>query len=179
MSTARVWTRGYARQARADLDTWHRLQQIHFVPECHKLLFLQMACEKVAKAHLCASGTDPNHLQASHAYITKSLPTAIRQHIVELRLRHDAALHLLRHSRHLAQEIEMLAPAVRRGGQRPDNCEYPWEDEMDRLHVPLDWAFVPSQLLTVSSGRTFIKLVRAAIDRLIQDTTDSDRPRMS
>jgi hypothetical protein len=29
--------------------------------------------------------------------------------------------------RQLAREIELLSPAVKRDGQREDNCEYPWE----------------------------------------------------
>jgi hypothetical protein len=64
------------------------------------------------------------------------------------------------HSKHLAREIELLSPAVTDDGQRPDNCEYPWEDAGAQLHVPLDWTFAPSGLLTapavgcrVSEGR--------------------------
>ncbi|MGP0063486.1 MAG: hypothetical protein ACLQGP_07810 [Isosphaeraceae bacterium] len=44
----------------------------------------------------------------------------------------------MNHAHYLAREIEVLAPAVKRGGQRPDNCEYPWEDDAGTLHVPLD-----------------------------------------
>jgi hypothetical protein len=46
------WARGYARQAQADFQTFEKLQAMP-VPECHKLQFLQMACEKLVKAHLC------------------------------------------------------------------------------------------------------------------------------
>jgi len=75
MSTADEWANGYARQAWADFETWERLRDIDAVPECHKLLFLQMACEKLTKAHLCKAGSDPTKLQSSHAYIAKNLPT--------------------------------------------------------------------------------------------------------
>jgi len=61
----------------------------------------------------------------------------------------------------------MLAPAVKRGGQRPDNCEYPWEDAGGELHVPLDWSFAPANLLVAPAGRTFLKLVRESIDRFL------------
>jgi hypothetical protein len=44
------------------------------------------------------------------------------------------------HIRHLAKEIEVLNPAVRRDGQRLDNCEYPWEFG-DLVISPLDWGF--------------------------------------
>ena len=165
MSTAHEWARGYARQAAADFDTWSILQGQRTVPTCHKLLFLQMACEKLTKAHLCKAGSDPGQLQTSHAYIAKNLPIVIRQQMAELGDSVKGKGWILLHSKHLAQEIEMLAPAVKRGGRRPDNCEYPWEDAGGRLHVPLDWSFVPANLLIAPAGRTFLKLVREAIAR--------------
>ncbi len=59
MSDPEEWAKGFARQARADFETWDRLQGIPETPECHRLLFLQMACEKPTKAHLCKAGSDP------------------------------------------------------------------------------------------------------------------------
>jgi hypothetical protein len=165
MSTADEWAQAYARQASADFDTWNFLQSQPAVPTCHKLLFLQMACEKLTKAHLCKAGSDPRQLQSSHAYIAKNLPIVIRQQMAELGDSVKGKGWILLHSKHLAQEIEMLAPAVKRGGRRPDNCEYPWEDAGGRLHVPLDWSFVPANLLIAPAGRTFLKLVREAIAR--------------
>ena len=164
MSRSAEWAAAFARQAGADLATWEKLQPVADVPECHKLQLLQMACEKLAKAHLCKAGSDPGVLQSSHAYISKNLPIIIRQQI-EVSNRRDAAW-VVQLAGHLAREIEMLAPAVWRGGRRPDNCEYPWEDEGGVLHSPLDWTFTPSTLLTTAAGRTFMKLIRDAINRL-------------
>ncbi len=164
MSDPEKWAKAFARQAQADFETWERLQTVAEIPECHKLLFLQMACEKLTKAHLCKAGSDPGAIQSSHAYVAKSLPIIIRQQISMSNPKN--ASWVLKHSEHLAREIEMLASAVRRGGRRLDNCEYPWEDEGGRLHVPLDWTFTPSGLLSTPAGRTFLKLVRDAIFRL-------------
>jgi hypothetical protein len=165
MATNAEWTAGYARQASADLATFDRLQPMR-VPECHKLQFLQMACEKLVKAHLCANRHDPATLQRSHAFIRTHLPTVLRQVAALVNYTGPQARELLRHARLLAQEIDVLAPAVKRGGLRPDNCEYPWEDDTAALHVPLDWTFYPSVLLQ-SRGRSFLKLVRTAIDGLL------------
>ena len=164
MSSPGEWSKAFARQARADFETWERLRKVPETPACHKLLFLQMACEKLAKAQLCKAGSDPADIQSSHAYVARNLPIIIRQQI-SLSNPKNAAW-VLKHSEHLAREIEMLAPAVKRGGRRPDNCEYPWEDESGRLHVPLDWTFSPSDLLEAPAGRTFLKLIREAIWRL-------------
>lgn len=167
MSTSQDWARAYARQANADFNTWGLLQNDERVPECHKLLFLQMACEKLTKAHLCRAGSDPEHLQTSHAYTGKTLPIIIRQQIAFARMGPRAADRLRRYAKLLAPEIEMLAPSVKRRGQRPDNCEYPWEDELGQLHLPLDWTFTPSQLLTAPAGRTFLKVLRESIYRFL------------
>lgn len=167
MATSAEWAHGYARQADADFKRFQSLQPDASVEVCHKLQFLQMACEKLVKAHLCGEGTDPAALQTSHAYVAGTLPVILRQTALALRFTGAQAKWVLRHARHLAREIEVLAPAVKRGGQRPDNCEYPWEADAGELHVPLDWSFVPAQLLVIPAGRSFLKLVRAAINALM------------
>jgi hypothetical protein len=166
MATADEWAEAYARQAEADFKTWERLQGLDGVPDCHRLLFLQMACEKLTKAHLCVQGTDPETLQSSHAYTAETLPIVLRPLIAQMKLK--KARWVNQHVKHIAQEVEVLAPAVKRGGQRPDNCEYPWKDEGGRLHVPLDWPFTPSGLLLAPAGRTFLNLVEFAIAQLLE-----------
>jgi hypothetical protein len=167
MATAAEWAKGYARQAQADLQTFYFLQRQSAIPACHKLLFLQMACEKLVKAHRCAGGADPSGLQSSHVWIAKHLPLVLREQTA-FPTKAAIARSQLKHFKHLSEEIEVLAPAVKRGGDRPDNCEYPWADSAGtgNLHVPLDWTFHPLQLIGVPAGRSFLKLVQAAIERL-------------
>jgi hypothetical protein len=166
MADNAAWARGYARQALADFGRFQDLQASD-APECHKLQFLQMACEKLAKAYLCGEGTDPATLQSSHAYIAGTLPVVLRQYATFVGVRGAKARAVLTLAKHVSREIELLAPAVRRGGGRPDNCEYPWEDAAGTLHVPLDWTFAPSGMLGQPKGRDFLKLVRGAIGRLL------------
>lgn len=167
MASQVEWSRGFARQALADFLTFEALEKEASTPTCHKLHFLQMACGKLAKAHLCAAGTNPAALQSSHAYVSGTLPIILRQEAVCVNFVGSTARWVLQHAKHLAQEIELLAPAVKRGGKRPDNCEYPWEDTDGTLRVPLDWSFYPAQLLLIPAGRTFLKLARGAINRLL------------
>ncbi len=166
MTTSADWSVGFARQADADFRTF-QLLQISDVPECHKLHFLQMACEKLVKAHLCGAGTEPSTIQASHAFVAKFLPRVLDQYALSLNFSNARAREILKQTRHLAQEVEILAPALKRGGQRPDNCEYPWEDNAEQLHVPLDWTFPPSRLIVERGGPTILKLIRGAIDSLL------------
>jgi hypothetical protein len=174
MATVKEWSNAYAHQAKADLMTYQALEGLRSeavfgwsIPACHKLQFLQMACEKLAKAHLCTRGTAPASLQGSHAYISKTLPVVIRQEMIAVNLRGNSAKNLVSAASRLAQEIELLAPSVRRAGQRPDNCEYPWEDAHGRIHAPLSWSFFSAQLITQPAGRSVLKLIQSAIERLM------------
>jgi hypothetical protein len=164
------WALAYARQADADFKAWELYEQHPeaVAAECHKLLFLQMACEKLCKAHLIQAGTSPEFLQASHGYIANPLPIVIKQEIISTGQSPKKMQGLLTLVRHLAEEIEVLNPAVRRDGQREDNCEYPWEAG-DEIRSPLDWTFHPLRLVTVRGGPTFIKLLRGAINRIVNE----------
>jgi hypothetical protein len=43
--------------------------------------------------------------------------------------------------KHLATEIDLLAPAMMAEGSRRDNVEYPWEDSNQQIVAPVDYAF--------------------------------------
>lgn len=168
MSSAAEWGRAYARQAKADFDTWNELRGAKQIPQCHRLQFLQMACEKLAKAHLCKAGSDPYALRASHAYIAKALPIIARQQFAAATGKYPINRHgILIQIGHLARQIELLSPAVDENRKRPDNCEYPWEDNDGNLHIPAEHTFDKLSLLTEHAGLTMLKLIRIAISQLV------------
>ncbi len=84
-----------------------------------------------------------------------------------MNFRGKSARNLVTIAGHIAREIELLAPSVRRGGQRPDNCEYPWEDAEGFIHAPLSWTFSSAQLIATPAGRSTLKLIQSAIERLM------------
>lgn len=45
------WARAYVAQARSDWQLFERLREMESVEMCHHLHYLQMACEKLAKAY--------------------------------------------------------------------------------------------------------------------------------
>ncbi len=59
MATPSQWARGYARQAHADFQSWQAIESDEIVRPCHRMLLLQMACEKLCKARLIEAGTPP------------------------------------------------------------------------------------------------------------------------
>ncbi len=171
MSEPADWARAYARQADVDFRAWELYEKnpTSVAAECHKLLFLQMACEKLCKARLIQGGAPPEDLQASHGYIANPLPVVIQEQMRRMRRDLRGMQGVLLQMRHLANEIEVLNPSMRRDGQRPDNCEYPWQAGDDVIS-PLDWPFTPSRLVAAPAGRTFIKLLRAAIDSILEES---------
>ncbi len=167
MPTAADWSRAFARQARADLETYRTCCVNRSVPACHRFHFLQMACEKAAKAQLCAAGSDPAQVQASHAYTAKVVPILIRAEVDLLGPGEAKRFRWVGVGvRPLAREVELLSPSVDDGGKRPANCEYPWVDAADQLHVPATDAFPNLAALDSHMGAVFLKLLRAAVERL-------------
>jgi hypothetical protein len=163
VSSADDWRRAFARQAKADFQTWDRLQDHRDVPDCHKLHLLQMACEKLAKAHLCTEGSEPERIQASHAYFAKAFPRIAEYHYARMGQSRGKYKGVFQPMRLLAREIELLAPAVDDGGQRPDNCEYPWKLPDGSLRIPAEHAFSNLSLLSTADGFRLLKIVREAI----------------
>jgi len=169
---ARKWQVAFARQSQADFEAWQHLEAASDVAACEKLHMLQMACEKLTKAHLCSSGSDPDEIQSSHAYVAKNLPV-IARHQFAIRTGKQPAKYdeRLRNIKLLAQEIEYLHPNLNADGQRPDNCEYPWKDSAGVVHAPVDHTFAGLNLLQQPAGRTLLKVIEFAAERLIEDGT--------
>ena len=164
MSTPGDWSRAFARQADADLRAWelYAAYPEAVASECHTLLFLQMSCEKLCKAHLITGGASPESVQTSHAKIAGPLPGILREQMIRIGQDPRKRQGVLKQIRHIAIEIELLSPAVDDGKRRPDNCEYPWQSG-PAIHSPLDHTFEPSRLLSLPAGTTFMKLLRLAI----------------
>ena len=166
------WRRGYARQAWADLKTREMLSGPagRDVPECHRLHFLQMACEKLVKAHLYFGGSPPGKIQSSHAVIAKHLPIIVNEYYRRQKGQ-NLPHHLMARVRSLSREIELLAPAVDNAGLQPANCEYPWLDTATRrVFVPVDYGFRNLDLPREVAGRLILKIMPVAIAALSEPT---------
>jgi hypothetical protein len=164
-----AWSRACAQQALADLDAREALLGVE-VPACQHLHFLQMACEKISKAHRCLGGADPETLMHSHGFAVKVLPQIARELLRRATL--AAELPFPRSQiesmvRQLAREVDLLTPAVDDDGRRPDNCEYPREDSAGTLHIPAEHPFGSlGTLHRHRAGATFLKIVATAAAEL-------------
>jgi hypothetical protein len=156
------WTQAFARQAASDLDAREVLAADPSLPACHALHFLQMACEKLCKASMISTGTDPMEVQRSHASIAKHLPTIIRLYMSRQARRLPRDNWIVDAIRPLARKIELLSPAVKAGGRSPQNCEYPWlAADGVSVTAPADHRFDFSMLFD-KAGVALLKIVRQA-----------------
>ncbi len=48
-----AWASAFAAQSRSDWQVYTLLAAEPSIPACHQLHYLQMACEKIAKAYRC------------------------------------------------------------------------------------------------------------------------------
>lgn len=158
------WPQAFARQACSDFETRDLLLQQPGLPQCHQLHYLQMALEKVAKAHYMARGDSPAVLQRSHGYIAKGIKIIVQDALARTPGSKpgwiiDAVLPLLR-------RIELLAPAVDAGGTVPSNCEYPWQEPTGNIVVPVMHDFRIG--LQERAAATMLKVVRKRANELAQ-----------
>lgn len=109
-------------------------------------------------------GIDPISIQSSHAYTAKNLALAVQTRLRSQSLTKKRLAAIVRHVKHLAREIELLSPAVDAGGQRLDNCEYPWLLNNGSIRVPAEHRFLLVELLKQANSRSALRMIEDAIE---------------
>ncbi len=155
-----LWARAYAQQALSDLEARESLA-IAGAEKCHRLHYLQMAAEKVCKAHLTiANGHDA--VRRTHGYTARNLPQIARMIYPRLFSRRLADWQIKAIAR-LALEIELVAPALNESSRREDNAEYPWTDGTGTIQTPCLYSF-PNIDDSMQLVALVIRLLRAAAE---------------
>lgn len=166
MPTREEWAVAYACQARSDWDVFCRMDALQDLPFCHRLHYLQMACEKISKAYRARdTGIAVEDVTTHHVGFEKFvkaffLSPQVKQGFAGRDQQRQVSS---QDARRIAAQVEKLAPAVDRKAN-PGNAEYPWEDG-GRLVVPCEHDFPNLALLKEPGGRAFLKLVGQAMDQ--------------
>jgi hypothetical protein len=150
------WASAYAKQALSDLDAREKLVSTG-ARKCHRLLFLQMAAEKICKAYLTTSNGHEK-VRKTHAYPERNLPTIARYFYPVANKNSKISAWEIEEIRKIAREVELLAPACDDGGTRQDNCEYPWKDPQGDVRVPSEYNF--PHLDDGPANKAIVKLIR-------------------
>lgn len=164
-SSRQDWARAYAKQSASDFQIYEHLLAQPGVPVCHKLHYLQMACEKIAKAYQFRDmATAESKLTTSHIAFSKFINSYLTSSPVVKREYEgrDAQLIGFKKKAHsIAREIEKLAPAVDQE-HSPSNAEYPWEQDNNIL-IPCDYSYPNLSMLHEPVGLNFLRLIKEAI----------------
>ena len=109
------WAAAFARQSASDFAVYQHLAAQTSFPACHALHYLQMACEKLAKAYRFRDvSMSIDDIQTTHVAFSKVVHQIVMSPNFHKRYSGKTAQlkEILRSSRLLAREIEKLAPAV-------------------------------------------------------------------
>ena len=155
------WKTGYLRQAKSDYALFLRLGTLDDVPLCHRLRYLQMATEKLAKFYLAPSdGTafrNTHRIFADFVHVAKGM-TGIRRQL-RMETHHVAYLAFLRAVEPLALQVQNLSPE---GDHRP-NPEYPWQDDTGQVLSPLDYPFSDLQPTRNVNLQKLLRFIEACL----------------
>lgn len=143
--------KAFARQSLSDLSVYNKLCLTQ-LPTCHRLHYLQMHFEKLAKAFT-------GDLPRSHNVIVKTIPLVVRENWRAAGCDSKPLGERMKRIREICREIELLCPAVDDDGRRPDNVEYPWKSPKGRkIHIPCEHHFEVEKRLQNSDGRLILKI---------------------
>ena len=151
----------YLVQARSDWAVYNLLKS---QPICHRLHYLQMCTEKLAKAFFWRSASAGN---LHHAAFVKFLRALKTQSKVATELNYGTSRNFgewIHEILDLAYELERLAPQLAGNGPNP---EYPWPRN-DPEHSPVEHHFQAWGHLESRKGRHLQYLIEAVLKHFEQ-----------
>ncbi len=156
-----TWREAFLRQARSENEMRHRLNDPK-VEYSHRLHYLQMVAEKLAKAGL-SSPADADPPKTGHNAIVRYLQTLKGQAFMrrKLGMKRNAYRKFIDSILPQAYSLERLAPSAA-GITRP-NPEYPWRDPgTGDISAPIDYdfpEFSPLRLETIRIDKMIDQLL--------------------
>lgn len=135
-----TWRSAYLAQAQSDYSVYREFKRRKDISMCHRLHYLQMATEKLAKAFLSPNNGSPP--PKVHAALVRFLRISKGQPEIRRKLgyqnNYGAYCAYIDSLTDMASRIERLAPV---GGQERVNPEYPWTEDNGNVACPVDYAF--------------------------------------
>ncbi|MEO6812140.1 MAG: hypothetical protein ABI353_23775 [Isosphaeraceae bacterium] len=146
----------YLVQARSD---WSIFLMLKNQPVCHRLHYLQMSTEKLAKAYFWKNSGAAALGHASFVKFIRSIATK-RQVVTKLGFMNlESFGEWIKDVSDLAYELERLAPALANDGPNP---EYPWPRREPR-HAPIEHDFQAWRHFGTANGQHLRRLIEQAL----------------
>jgi hypothetical protein len=164
------WRIAFAEQSASDLQVYAILSKVGGLPVCHRLHYLQMHLEKLAKSYLYQASPTFEHV-LHHNVVSKVLPQLVRRYARGVGVARTLDTATLNELRDICREIDLLQPGVDDDRRRPDNCEYPWlaiQNGQEQVVVPMRASFRVDQRLRTPLGRLLLKVAAYLCQRMTQ-----------
>ncbi|MFM2219372.1 MAG: hypothetical protein RL240_3690 [Planctomycetota bacterium] len=151
-------------QAACDYEAYDRMRRQGFA-KCHKLQFLQMSTEKIAKAYFWRNGKAPPKTHAGFVQFLRFLATIPneRDRIAGLfAFRRFTDFQTWIYSvQPIAYALERITPDLANNGPNP---EYPWPHSAPQF-APAKYDFEVWSQLENSNGRHLMRFIKVAIEK--------------
>jgi len=160
-------------QAKSDFDIFELMLE-QGVADCHKLHYLQMATEKLAKAFLWKLEAAPAKSHVGFVKYLKllvgSAPKSERERLAQL-FSFPNFVSLQSWIKYsicpITYDLERITPDLANDGPNP---EYPWP-HINPVETPVNHRFAVWKSLQQSKGRELMRFIGTAIDRFPEFAT--------
>lgn len=158
-----TWAEAFLQQACSDYAIFKLLSRSADTPECHRLHYLQMATEKLAKYHACLGTTgQPKKTHSALVSLLRQIPNIPQMRQAMGYSRNPSGF--TTYIKSLLPVATLIADLAPFGGDLQRlNAEYPWEDGKGTLLCPHTYTY--PEFRNVPQYLKFLKL----IDRLFRD----------
>lgn len=137
------WREAFFQQAQSDYRVLCKMEDDGEIEESHRLHYLQMMTEKLAKGYFADLSPDSPPPKATHAALVNLLQMLKQLSHVRRRLGMEDAHRFTAYIDSLlplAGQIQSLAPAI--AGTQAPNPEYPWYDKASKsVLTPCQYPF--------------------------------------
>ncbi len=158
------WKKAFAKQSKSDLKVYELLCRNPDIDTCHRLHYLQMHLEKIAKSYLWMQSEERDDLPnfyTSHKVIAKVLPLLVKKYWRKAGYLKSPDKEKLKRIIDICTDLDYLAPSVDDDKRRPDNCEYPWpsfDDNKKVIKVPSEQRFPVERRIYSRDGIMLLKI---------------------
>ena len=146
------WQNAYLEQAKSDYDIYNKLNTDK-AKLCHRLHYLQMTSEKLAKSFLCH---DSQPYKNVHYAFVRFLQTSTHHPKIPrlFGMNRKAYRAYINTLLNFAKKVEDLAPIG--GNNSKENPEYPWKDKFGNIQIPDRYSFPGFSITDIAKTQTLL-----------------------
>jgi hypothetical protein len=156
------WEKAFLIQAQSDWQVYKILNEVGpKLPECHRLHYLLMSGEKLAKYHLSSDSepSKPSHFVLDSFIQSCKSNKRLREYL-GYKDSGEKYSEFIQSMKQIASNLVKLAPTSRNSDM---NVEYPWEISSGEVKIPCQVNFLNALNIRPSAYNAFISFIEKVI----------------